>query len=207
MYFHQTPWLLKRWHPHFLWSQPTREPLIHLTFDDGPIPEVTEWVLKTLSAWQAKATFFCVGDNVRKYPALFGEVIAHGHRVGNHTFHHLNGWRTNLADYLANVERCRQAMGLPPGKPLLFRPPYGRITRSQACWLRQSYRIVMWDVLTGDFDPNLSPDQCLRNALRYTQGGSIVVFHDSLKARQNLQYALPRYLEHFSRAGYYFEAI
>ena len=206
MYFHKTPWPLRLLHPHLLWSQPTREPRIYLTFDDGPVPEVTEWVLETLAAWQAKATFFCVGNNVRKYPALFEEVVAHGHRVGNHTFHHLNGWRTSLPDYLANVERCRQVLEL-PGAKLLFRPPYGRMTRAQARQLRQHYQIVMWDVLTGDFDPNLSPDQCLRNALRHTRGGSIVIFHDSLKARKNLQYTLPRYLEHFSRAGYHFETI
>ncbi len=177
---------------------------MYLTFDDGPIPEVTDWVLDTLKSHEALATFFCIGDNVRKHPTIFDRSKTEGHSVGNHTYNHLNGWKNEDTRYLENVQLCAQEMATPT---TLFRPPYGRIKRSQARVLRLKHRIVMWDVLSGDFSLNLSPERCLAQTIRYGRPGSIVLFHDSHKARRNLEYALPRTLDHFGHLGYEFKSI
>lgn len=202
MYLVKTPFFIQNLFPNFTWKIPTEEKTIFLTFDDGPIPEVTPWVLEQLKQYDAKATFFCVGDNVRKYPDVFAKVIAGGHTLGNHTFNHLNGWGTDNIPYFHNVRKCAALV-----KSDLFRPPYGRLLPSQAQFLQRHYNIVMWDVLSGDFDPKLSPELCLTNVLKNTRPGSIIVFHDSLKAQEKLRYTLPRVLEHFSQLGYTFDRI
>jgi peptidoglycan/xylan/chitin deacetylase (PgdA/CDA1 family) len=175
---------------------------IYLTFDDGPIPEVTPWVLDTLRRFNAKATFFCVGDNVRKYPDVFDKVIEEGHSVGNHTFNHLSGWATENISYFHNIRHC--ARMVPSG---LFRPPYGKMKPSQVHFLQRHYRIIMWDVLSGDFDKDIKPEGCAQNVIQHAGPGSIVVFHDSLKAELNLRYALPQVLEHFTSLGYSFQSL
>lgn len=199
MYLVKTPKVIQNLFPNFTWQIPTQEKSLYLTFDDGPIPEVTPWVLETLARYDAKATFFCVGENIRKHPETFQQVVDAGHAVGNHTFHHLSGWNTENIAYFHDIRHCANQV-----KSVLFRPPYGRLKPKQAQFLQRHYRIVMWDVLSGDFDPNLSPEQCYRNVVKSAQPGSIVVFHDSLKARENLEYALPKVLEFFAEQGYSF---
>jgi peptidoglycan-N-acetylglucosamine deacetylase len=203
MYLVKTPQFIQQLFPRLTWKIPTTEKVIFLTFDDGPIPEVTPWVLDQLKAANAKATFFCVGDNIRKYPEVFQRVVDEGHAVGNHSFHHLSGWSTDLLSYLKDVRRGAHIAA----NTALFRPPYGRIRPKQAKYLKQKYNIVMWDVLSADFDPDLSGEQCFLNVADNAKQGSIIVFHDSLKAEANLKYALPKVLEYFGRQGYRFEAI
>ena len=195
----KTPHFIQDLFPNYTWRIPTREKVLYLTFDDGPIPAVTPWVLEQLEAFQAKATFFCVGDNIRKHPEVFNQVVEKGHAVGNHTFNHLNGWQTENISYFHNVRHCANMV-----HSVLFRPPYGRLKPKQAQFLQRHYRIVMWDVLSGDFDPKLSEEQCLANVLNNAENGSIIVFHDSLKAEDKLHYVLPKVLEYFAEQGYVF---
>ena len=202
-FLHKAILPLRALYPHFLWKKRTDDLVLYLTFDDGPIPGVTEWVLEQLAHYQAKATFFCIGDNVVKHPDVFQKIRAAGHSVGNHTFNHLNGWQTDDAGYFENIARCQTY--LPTTR--LFRPPYGRITRRQVRTVRQSHQIVMWDVLSGDFSPHLTPQTVLQKTLQHTEPGSIILFHDSLKARRNMQYALPRVLAHFTALHFRFEAL
>jgi peptidoglycan/xylan/chitin deacetylase (PgdA/CDA1 family) len=202
MYLIKTPQVIQGLFPNFTWRIPTTDRQLFLTFDDGPIPEVTPWVLEQLAAYNAKATFFCVGDNIRKHPEIFAQIKAGGHSLGNHTFNHLNGWNTDNLTYFHNVRRGASGV-----KSVLFRPPYGKIKPKQAQFLQRHYRIVMWDVLSGDFDATVSPEQCLNNVVRNAGPGSIVVFHDSVKSFERLEYALPRVLEHFSNQGYSFECL
>ena len=173
-----------------------------MTFDDGPIPSVTPWVLEQLKQYDAKATFFCVGENIKKHSELFEQVKEEGHAIGSHTFSHLNGWTTDNIPYFHNVRH-----GATLSNSMLFRPPYGRLRPKQAQFLLRHYRIIMWDVLSGDFDPAISPEQCLKNVVNNAQPGSIVVFHDSLKAEEKLNYTLPRVLEHFSKQGFTFDRL
>jgi peptidoglycan/xylan/chitin deacetylase (PgdA/CDA1 family) len=196
--------------PGYTWSKEVQGKKLYLTFDDGPIPEVTPWVLEQLARYGAKATFFAVGDNLVKHRDVAEQVLEQGHRLANHTHNHLKGWETPLVSYLHNVAQCRQELErlqTLPQKKLLFRPPYGRITGRQAAALRQDYELIMWDVLTNDYDNSLAPEKCLRQSIKHTQSGSIIVFHDSLKAKRNMQYALPRYLDHFIAQGYTFESL
>ena len=196
--------------PGYTWSKEVQGNKLYLTFDDGPIPEVTPWVLEQLAKYGAKATFFAVGDNLVKHRDVAEQVLAQGHRLANHTHNHLKGWETPLDTYLHNVQLCRQELErlqAPSPQTLLFRPPYGRITGRQAAALRQDYELIMWDVLTNDYDNSLSPEKCLRQSIKHTQSGSIIVFHDSLKAKRNMMYALPRFLDHFSTLGYTFERL
>jgi peptidoglycan/xylan/chitin deacetylase (PgdA/CDA1 family) len=202
MYLIKTPQFIQNMFPHFTWRIPTDEKQIFLTFDDGPIPEVTPWVLDQLEKYNAKASFFCVGDNIRKYPEIFQQVRDAGHTIGNHTMNHLNGWITENLTYFHNIRQ-----GASQAKTSLFRPPYGRVTPKQTQFLLRHYRIVMWDVLSGDFDTNISPDQVLKNVIQNAVSGSIVVFHDSIKSLERLEYALPKVLEHFSALGYTFDAL
>ena len=207
MFLHKSNFLFRWAYPHFLWKIPTNQKVIYLTFDDGPIPEVTEFVLSQLVHYQAKATFFCIGDNVRKNPEIFQKLIQNGHSIGNHTFNHLNGWKSKDLDYIENFEKCGELLGEKKIESKLFRPPYGRIKKVQAEAILKTHSVVMWDVLSGDFSQDLSPETVLQKSIRYTENGSIVVFHDSLKARRNLEYALPRYLEHFSEKGFVFKSL
>lgn len=203
-FLHKSNILLRTVYPEFWWRMDDNEPTIYLTFDDGPIPDVTEFVLEQLDKFAAQATFFCIGDNVRKHRDVFYQVIEAGHLVGNHTFNHLNGWKSDDVDYLQNIEQCQQELRIETG---LFRPPYGRIKKSQATEVLQNHAIVMWDVLSGDFDRSLPADACLRKTIGYTEPGSIVVFHDSLKAWPTMRYVLPRVLTHFAERGYEFRAL
>lgn len=196
--------------PGYTWRREAQEQTLYLTFDDGPIPEVTPWVLEQLKRYEAKATFFSVGDNLLKHTGIARQMLAEGHLLANHTHTHLRGWETALPHYLHNVAQCQQVLEqLRPqaGKRKLFRPPYGRITAKQAAALRPDYELVMWDVLTNDYDRSLNPENCLRQAINCTQSGSIIVFHDSLKAQPNMQYALPRFLDHFAAQGYTFQTL
>ncbi|MCW3073206.1 MAG: polysaccharide deacetylase [Flaviaesturariibacter sp.] len=204
-YFIKTPWLVKRIFSSYVWSLPATDKRLYLTFDDGPHPAITPWVLDELKKFDAKATFFCIGKNVCDHPQVFQQISTEGHSIGNHTFHHLNGWKTPAKEYMADVEAA--AACLPTN---LFRPPYGRIKRSQAAGIRSVFpnaKIIMWDVLSGDFDQSISPEQCLQNVLQKTVPGSIIVFHDSEKAYPHLAYALPKVLAAFAASGYSFKAI
>jgi len=202
MFLAKTPAFLPFLMPSYTWRVPTTEKTLYLTFDDGPIPVVTPWVLETLRTYAAKATFFCVGDNVQKHPEVFQQVISEGHAVGNHTFNHLNGWKTDTNTYLENVAQCSRVFN-----SKLFRPPYGRLRPQQLKALKSEYQIVMWDILSGDFSQKISGDTCLQQVMQYARPGSIVVLHDSLKAERNLRYVLPRVLEGLGGEGFRFEAL
>ncbi len=263
LFLTKTPYLLKKFYPKALiWHKTRAKKVIYLTFDDGPIPIVTPWVIKTLKNFNAKATFFCIGDNIIKHPEIFEQLKTDGHAIGNHTFNHLKGWKTDDETYIANVLKCQELT-----QTNLFRPPYGRIKKSQIALLKSQnisikyqdafetkeqrtknqddlhssstlnlkpqiavgfeakeqsvkikedlqvslltthyslLKIIMWDVLSGDFDPSLSREKCLRNVLKYTENGSIVVFHDSLKAWDKLEYILPKALEIWRDDGFEF---
>lgn len=204
MFLHYSPFWLKAFYPKFLWHMPTKDKVLYLTFDDGPIPEVTEFVLESLGKWNAKATFFCIGDNVRKHPDIFEKLVASGHSIGNHTFNHMNGWKSETDAYIANMLKCKDQLAM---RTDLFRPPYGRIQKQQAKLLPENTKVVMWDVLSGDFSASISPEQCLSKSIQYSRPGSIVLFHDSIKASRNMEYTLPLFLKHFSNEGYLFKAI
>lgn len=199
-YWIKTSQFVKWLFPKYIWQIPTQDKTVYLTFDDGPTPEITPWVLDQLDAYQAKATFFCIGDNIRKFPEIYGDVIARGHQIGNHTYHHLNGWKTNADQYVQNAHQW-ESVALIEGK--LFRPPYGKIKSSQAHQLMQrGYKIIMWDVLSADFDAQVCAENCLENVVKHVNPGSIVVFHDSVKAFKNLQYTLPQTLRFLKENGY-----
>ncbi len=190
-------------YPQALWTMPPdSSKTLYMTFDDGPIPEMTPYILDLLQKHGAKATFFCVGDNVLKYPDIYRRIQADGHSVGNHTFHHLNGWKTPLSEYVENVHQCARYV-----QSRLFRPPYGCLTRKQMAALAPAYQIIMWDVLSGDFDPSVGPEQCLRHVTRHARPGSIIVLHDNIKAQKQVFYALPRLLDYFNEKGYRFCSI
>jgi len=196
------PLLLQRLFYSLTWKMSSREKVLYLTFDDGPIPDVTPWVLEQLDRYQAKATFFCIGNNVRKHRSVYERILQSGHTVGNHTYHHLNGWTTFNSDYYKDIELCNRLVG-----SRLFRPPYGKIRPTQVAGLRNRYTIVMWDVLSKDYDKSLSGEVVLANVLEAAGPGSIIVFHDSLKAEERLRYALPKVLKHFSEKGYRFRSL
>ncbi|MGM1429772.1 polysaccharide deacetylase family protein [Sphingobacterium lactis] len=183
-----------------IWRKEKKKNNIYLTFDDGPIPELTPWVLDILKERNIKATFFCVGENIVKHPEIFERIKNEGHAVGNHTHNHLKGWATSDEAYFQNVQACQELT-----QTDLFRPPYGRATRSQLRHLAKTHRIIMWDVLTGDYDSTISPDQVYRNAVDYVRNGSIIVFHDNIKAKENLQYALPKSLDELLARGFRFD--
>lgn len=203
----KTPFFAPYIYPRLLWKVKTSEKVIYLTFDDGPIPNLTPWVLDILKEFDAKATFFCVGENIKKHAEIFHRLLEEGHRVGNHTQHHLNGKKTSLEDYLADALACDEAMKAESVSTDLFRPPYGRLTNVQRKQLIQQKTIVMWDVLTQDYDQALDPNLILKRSIAATDKGSVVVFHDNLKAERNLKAVLPEYLSHFKKVGYRFEAL
>jgi len=202
----KTPKFIQRLFPNYLWKKASLSKTIYLTFDDGPTPEITQWTLDTLKHYNAKATFFCIGDNVKKHPSIFDNLIKEKHTIGNHTFNHLKGWNTNTEDYINNTEKAQEAIN--PKHKHLFRPPFGKIKRRQANLLiNKGYKIVMWSVLSYDWEVSVSQEKCLKNVLKNTSSGSIVVFHDSVKASKNMQYALPKMLDHFSKKGYQFKSL
>ncbi|MBA9077901.1 polysaccharide deacetylase family protein [Rufibacter quisquiliarum] len=209
MRFHQTPALLRWLFPRIWWKKSVQEKVIFLTFDDGPIPEVTDFVLGQLDQYQAKATFFWVGDNVERYPEIAKRVLAAGHRVGNHTYHHVQAWKNRGETYGQEVQQCQQALeraGAPAAEKL-FRPPHGQLTFAHLRKLQPEYQVVMWSSLTYDFDASLPAEECLSRSIASIKPGSIVVMHDSLKAEKNLRYVLPRLLQHFSSLGYSFKTL
>ncbi|WP_298221316.1 polysaccharide deacetylase family protein [Flavobacterium sp.] len=211
-YWIKTNRLIKRIFSDYVWNVATVEKKVYLTFDDGPTPEITSWVLNQLKSFDAQATFFCIGDNIRKYSEIFNEVINEGHAIGNHTFNHYNGWKTKTSDYIENVLSCDETI-IQNSKFIihhskLFRPPYGKIKKSQAKQLMDSgYKIIMWDVLSADFDATVTAEKCLKNVLKNIRPGSIIVFHDSAKAFKNLEYTLPRTLQFLKDNGYKCEGI
>ncbi len=202
MYLVKTPSIVQSLWPRFLWRIPTQERVLYLTFDDGPIPEVTPWIAEVLKVFQAKATFFCVGENVLRYPDIYARLLAEGHSLGNHTYNHLNGWKTDAVTYLHNVRKCARLV-----RSNLFRPPYGRLSPCQHIALERHYTIVLWDVLSGDFDPGVSAQKCLENILVHATHGSIIVLHDNLKTADKLAFVLPELLRHFIQRGYRFEGL
>lgn len=207
MRYFKTPAIIAKTFKSIWWKLPQEKPTIFLTFDDGPIPELTPYVLETLQKFQAKATFFCVGDNIRKHPDIFQNLLQYGHQVGNHTFNHLNAWKVHKNEYLQNIALCQQIMQEQNVQNTLFRPPYGKLSLGLRKQIEKNLKIVLWDVLTYDFDQTLDQEICLKNALQNTENGSIVVFHDNIKAIHNLTYTLPRFLEYFSEKGFCFEAL
>lgn len=185
-----------------LWQVKTEEKKVYLTFDDGPIPDLTDHILSILDDYNARATFFCVGDNVRKYPEIYARILEKGHSAGNHTHHHLKGWTTNFNEYIDNVGEAARLISSD-----LFRPPYGLLTYRQAKTLAKDYRVVMWSVLTKDYDPSVSKEECLETAIQGIRPGAIIVFHDNVKAKEKVLYALPKLLERMEQEGYVSEKI
>ncbi len=193
---------LRKIYPKALWHYGREEKTIYLTFDDGPIPGITEWILDELAKQGAKATFFCVGANIMKNFAVFSRIAAEGHSTGNHSMFHSKGFSMPLENYLNETDACQKLIG-----NNLFRPPYGQMKRGQyRALINKGYKVVMWDVISYDYE-KISPERCLNIVLNNTRNGSIVVFHDNIKAEQNLKYSLPRVLEHYGNLGYSFKAI
>jgi peptidoglycan/xylan/chitin deacetylase (PgdA/CDA1 family) len=213
MYLVKSPLLLKWFYSSLIWNKPRKDKTVYLTFDDGPIPNVTDFVLNTLKSYGIKATFFCIGDNINKHPSIFEQIKNDGHSIGNHTYNHLKGWDTDNDTYVNNFLQCQKLT-----QSNLFRPPYGRIKKSQInklkaqslklkAALNPQLQIIMWDVLSGDFDTKLSPEKCYQNVIKNCQNGSIIVFHDSLKAFDRLQYALPKTIAYLTEQGFQFGAL
>ena len=213
-----TPQFIKRLFPNLVWELPNNGKVIYLTFDDGPTPEITEWTLKTLEQYNAKATFFCIGKNVEAHPDIFSNIIDAGHSIGNHTYNHLKGWKTKTKDYLSNIMQTQVAFDrqfkneqfqISDSKFInLFRPPYGQLRPKQIKQLSKlGYKIIMWNVLSIDWMQSISKETCLQNVINNAGSGDIIIFHDSIKASKNMQYALPRVLEYFTNKGYEFKRI
>jgi peptidoglycan/xylan/chitin deacetylase (PgdA/CDA1 family) len=202
MNFVRIPRLLKRTFPEITWEIQDTAPSLYLTFDDGPTPGITAGILDALAKFRAKATFFCIGRNVERHPDIYRQILEAGHATGNHTYSHLKGWYTPNREYFEDIDLAAQFIRSP-----LYRPAYGMITPSQLRHLKKHYRIVMWDIMSYDFALNTSPDKCLHNVMHYVKSGSVVVFHDSLKASEKVLYALPQVLEHFSGKGFAFKSI
>jgi peptidoglycan/xylan/chitin deacetylase (PgdA/CDA1 family) len=200
-YFIKTPWLVKKLFPHYIWSLPSTNREVYLTFDDGPHIEITPWVLNQLRQYNALASFFCIGKNVLGNPGVYKNILDGGHAVGNHTQNHLNGWKVNANDYLADIKEASKNI-----ETNLFRPPYGRIKQKHLkginAVMNHQSKIIMWDVLSADFDQNISKEQCLQNVIKNVEAGSIIVFHDSEKAYPNLKYVLPKVLQYLAENNF-----
>ena len=197
-YWIKTNYLIKKLFSKYIWDIPNTQNKIYLTFDDGPTPEITEWVLDELKKHSVKATFFCIGKNIQENPTLFKKIIDEGHSIGNHTMNHLNGWKTPTDIFVNNISLCSAIIEeFKSQKTLLFRPPYGKIKSQQAkLLLAQGYKIIMWDVLSADFDQTITKEKCVENVISNIKSGSIIVFHDSIKASQNLKHTLPKVLHY-----------
>lgn len=204
MFIEQPPLLYRLLYPRTIWRiRNEKEKTVYLTFDDGPIPEITPWVLDVLDTYNVKATFFCVGDNVRKHPDVYDEVLRRGHKVGNHTFNHMQGWKHRTRTFVKNAKKASEYI-----QSNLFRPPHGHMRFPQTgALILAGYQIVMWDVVTRDYSKLLPPERVLENVKRYTRDGSVIVFHDSLKAEKNMKYALPKAIEWLLSEGYHFRVI
>jgi peptidoglycan/xylan/chitin deacetylase (PgdA/CDA1 family) len=202
LYIVKIPWIIRKLFPSLLTRIPVIDKTVFLTFDDGPIPEVTPRILNILAEYNAKATFFCLGKNVEKNQEIFESIKNAGHSIGNHSFDHKNGWKTKNQTYFDNIEKAGNLI-----KSNLFRPPYGKIMPSHIKFIKLRYKIVMWNILSGDFDPDISKEKCVENVMKNVKPGSIIVFHDSIKAKEKVLYALPVILEELSEDGYRFERI
>lgn len=202
MYFVRTPGIIKLFSQNIIWEIKGKEKTIYLTFDDGPDIDVTPDVLEILQKFDAKATFFCVGKKAVKHPELIEKIRELGHTIGNHSYSHIHGNRVAVEMFYDDIEKCDMILN-----SRLFRPPYGKITRTQIEKLRSRYYLILWSVLTGDFDKKVTKEKCLARSVKYTKGGSIIVFHSNLKAKEKVLFVLPQYLEHFSKLGYTFEAL
>jgi len=212
----KTPGFVKTLFPNFIWNIDTENKELYLTFDDGPTPEITYWVLDTLKKYNAKATFFCIGNNVEKHPKIFQNIIVEDHAVGNHTYNHLKGWKHKTKDYIKDIIRTQNLIesqtlnskSQNSDNLNLFRPPYGKFKTKQSKQLQEiDYKIILWDVLSYDWDRSVSETTCLKNVTSAAKEGSIIVFHDSVKASRNLKYVLPKVLDYYSKKGYEFKAI
>ncbi|SDG60400.1 polysaccharide deacetylase family protein [Winogradskyella thalassocola] len=214
----KTPDFVKIVFPNFIWNINTKSKELYLTFDDGPTPEITDWVLTILKAYNAKATFFCIGNNIEKHPNIFQTIINEGHAIGNHTYNHLKGWKHKAKDYINDIALTQslidsvfensQVVNQKSSISPLFRPPYGKLKSKQSQQLQElGYKIVLWDVLSYDWDSSVTEETCLKNVTSAAVEGSIIVFHDSVKASRNLKYVLPKVLEYYSERGFEFKSI
>lgn len=202
MFIEQPPWLLRALYPGAVWRMNPNEKAVYLTFDDGPIPDITPWVLDLLDTYDVKATFFMVGDNVRKHPEEYQMVVDRGHRIGNHTFNHIRGFEYLSDNYLKNADKANTVL-----QTDLFRPPHGHMRWAQYFTLKKYYKIIMWDVVTRDYSNKLNGRQVLRILKKYVRNGSIITFHDSLKSEKNMKFALPRSIEWLKEQGYEFKLL
>ena len=205
LYFVKTPWLLQKFYAGCIWNLPTDKKIIYLTFDDGPHYTATPFVLDELKKYGAKATFFCIGKNVIERPLLYRRILEEGHQAGNHTHNHLNGWKVTDKEYFQNISEAARYID-----SNLFRPPYGRLSHFQLANLKSKafgFKIIMWDVLSADFDQQISGEKCTSNVIKNARKGSIIIFHDSAKAFERMSVALPNVLNYFSNEGYRFETI
>jgi len=218
LYLTKTPKIVQKLFKNYLWRFFTEEKVIYLTFDDGPTLDITLWTLEQLKSYNAQATFFCIGKNIENHPEIFEQIILQNHTVGNHTHNHLKGTKNKTKKYIENTLIAEKSIQLAKQNiehklpentaSKLFRPPYGKMRGTQSKKLRSlGYKIVMWDVLSADFDLNITKEACLKNVLNNSENGSIIVFHDSLKAKENLQFTLPKVLEYYSQRGYVFKKI
>ncbi len=218
----KTPGFVKTLFPNFIWNINTANKELYLTFDDGPTPEITDWVLQTLKSYEAKATFFCIGKNIKENPEVFWEILKNEHSVGNHTYWHSKGWKTKSNAYITEIDFTNELIETYINKyekkilkskseisnPKIFRPPYGKFKTKQAKQLqKQGYKIVMWDVLSYDWDKSVSEEASFNNVISASKEGSIIVFHDSVKASRNLRYVLPKVLDYYSERGFQFKAL
>ena len=206
MYFFKTPRLFELLYPEALWHGDREKKKIYLTFDDGPIPGVTDYILDVLAELDVKATFFCVGENIKKYPGVFKRIVDEKHGIGNHTFNHLNGWAVNEVEYLKNIQFCDEVIRHYRGKEhiRLFRPPYGKIRRKTLKKIRDDYKVIMWDVLSYDFSPDVTAERSFDRSSRYTRNGSIIIFHDSHKTFEKLKLIISQYILYFKNRKYEF---
>lgn len=201
MFIEQPPQIIRYLYPSAIWRMDKDKRAVYLTFDDGPIPRVTPWVLDVLDKYGIKATFFMVGDNIRKHPDEFRMVVERGHRIGNHTFNHIRGLSYDINSYLENTDKaCRMMMNTN-----LFRPPHGYMSPKQYAELKKRYKIIMWDLVTRDYNRKFTGEQILQKVKKYVRNGSIITFHDSLKSEENIRYALPKAIEWLMEQGYEFK--
>ena len=200
MFLHKTPKAIRVFYPSFVWNIKDKYPSVYLTFDDGPVPGVTDWVLDTLKDFNIPATFFCVGDNIDKHPVLFSRILEEGHGIGNHTNNHLDGWSSKSDLYIQNIDKCEYKLP----EQSLFRPPHGRINLKSKKHIQSRYKVIMWDILAGDYRKNIKPKMAVQNCIQKLEYGSIVLFHDSKKAEKNMKAMLPLFLEQTMKLGFQF---